>query len=212
MSKQQCTLAVSVASERDIQALENRLFLKQWFKNPKQLGTLAPISTALADAAAACLTHKEGPIVEIGAGTGRLTRAILRQASPGQKLALVELDAPMCTFLRETLPHVTKQMPAVIHGDAAQLPSLLPAEFKGHTHTVFSAVPLMYLPQTVRDRIIDACFAIMPPQGRIIHVTYSPRSPLAHRTDVQQKRLRSLWVNLPPGCVWEFTQAPSKGM
>ena len=201
---------MSASIEKEIQSREGKLFLQQWFKNPKQLGTLAPISVSLAEAAASLIEDTDGLVVEIGSGTGRLTRALLRGGVKPSNLALVEIDAPMCEFLCETLKEVIPSLPYIIHGDAANLQNILPKNFCGKTNTIVSAIPFMYMPTKLRDDIINSCFDIMPEGGKIIQVSYNPWSPFAHRDDISQERVRSLWLNLPPGFVWVFRKSQGK--
>jgi len=189
---------------------ENKLFFKQWIRHPGRLGTVAPISVKLARAAAAHVSRSNdtGYVVEIGAGTGRLTRALLEHGIRTPKLAVIELDAKLCTFLKETLPAVcpTASAPLVVEGDAAYLPDLIPASWIGNVDTVVSVVPLMCFPEEKRIAIIEAAFRILKPGGQIIHVTYNPKSPLAFSRAYTQKRVMGLWMNVPPGFVWSYTK------
>ena len=200
------TSVVSVA-EKKIRRQENALFFRRWLKHPLQMGTLAPISSKLANLAASCVADPGGLYVEIGAGTGRLSRALLKQGINPENLALVELDPFFCNFLTKTLPSVLKKddpLPFVIEGDATQLPNLLPANYIGQVDIVFSVIPLMYLPNAARKAIIEAAFQVLKPGGIIIHVTYSAKSPVGFMTDLEQNRFGKLWVNFPPGFVWHY--------
>lgn len=192
-------------TESQIRRIENRLFFLRWLKNPRQLGTLAPISVKLSllAAKAALEYYKPGtPMVEIGAGTGRLTRALLREGVAVQDLTVVELDPEMCVFLRQSIPGLH-----VIEGDACSLPQLISPEICGKVGVVVSAIPLMYLDEPLRKILMDAAFSVLRSGSDIIHVTYNPRSPLNFWKDVRQNRVGAAWLNLPPGFVWQFQQA-----
>ena len=200
--------AVSRA-EKKIRRQESLLFFRRWLKHPFQVGTLAPITPKLARLAAQAVSNPDGLYVEIGAGTGRLSRALLQQGVKPENLALVELDPFFCSFLNQTLPSVLEpdqSLPFVIEGDAAKLPDLLPAHFIGQVDVVFSVIPLMYIPTSVRQAIIEAAFQVLKPGGVIIHVTYNARSPLSFMPNLHQHRLGQLWLNLPPGFVWHYQQ------
>jgi phosphatidylethanolamine/phosphatidyl-N-methylethanolamine N-methyltransferase len=193
---------------------ENKLFFKQWIKHPGRLGTVAPISVKLARTAAAQVSNKGGYVVEIGAGTGRLTRALLERGVSSTRLAVVELDPKLCTFLKDTLPALclTSDAPQIIEGDAAFLPDLIPSSWVGSVETVVSAIPLMYLPEDKRLAIIEAAFKILKPGGKIIHITYNPKSPLAFSRAYTQERVVGLWMNMPPGFVWSYTKKENDQM
>lgn len=191
-----------IVNEAQIRQAENRLFFSRWLKNPRQLGTLAPISVKLAKLAAqaAILHYMPGrPIIEIGAGTGRLTRALLQAGVQVKDLSVVELDREMCQFLRHTLLQLK-----VIEGNALNLPNLISSVDKGNVCVVVSAIPLMYLSEDIRKSLINSAFSVLAPSANIIHVTYNPSSPLKFWNEVNNKRVASAWFNLPPGFVWQF--------
>lgn len=192
-------------NEAQIRRAENWLFFRRWLKNPRQLGTLAPISIKLSKLAAkaAVQQYQPGvPVIEIGAGTGRLTRALLQGGVRPQDLTVVELDGQMCDFLRQTIPHIH-----VIEGDASLLPELLPTDMVGNVGVVVSAIPLMYLTESIRKSIVNAAFRVLRPGAHIIHVTYNPQSPLRFWEEIKESRVAAAWVNLPPGFVWRFQQS-----
>ncbi len=187
---------------------ENSLFFKQWIKHPGRLGTLAPISVRLATLAATHINAHER-IVEIGAGTGRLTRALLEKGIHPEKLAVIELDSSLTSFLKETLPGLYDEhtpSPYIIEGDATYLDTLIPTEWIGTVDTIVSAIPLMYLEKNQRLAIINAAFKVLKPGGKIVHVTYSPKSPIEFSTTIDQTRVVSLWMNVPPGFVWTYVK------
>lgn len=188
--------------EKKIARQENWLFFKQWLQYPTQLGTLAPISARLANAAAALIASeaKEGKVIELGAGTGRLTRALLRHGIKSENLATIELDPRMHAFLEHTLPEVKS-----VCGDAVNLNQLLSKEWLKEVSLIVSVIPLMYLPEALRKKIVDAAFDVLPLDRPFFHVTYSPISPLKNMyPGLEAKRTVSKWVNLPPGFVWKY--------
>lgn len=197
------------ATDKSLVAAENKLFFKRWLKSPIQLGTFAPISQKLADLATAQMTIDQNTtVVEIGAGTGRLTRALLAKGVNIEKLAMVELDPQMCSFLEDSLKQI--YAPAdikVIAGDACNLAQIIPSKWVGKVDYVVSAVPLLNLNENTREKIIQAAIDVLNPiTGSIVHVSYSPISPIKFMDGViLQKRAGSLWANVPPGFVWKFT-------
>lgn len=186
-----------------VSALENKIFFKRWLKNPGQLGTWAPITHRFARYAASIIEDRGGYAVEVGAGTGRLTRYLLNKV-PSDRLAINELDPQLCQFLRDTLPDIK-----VMEGDACGLNQMLPSSWLGEVGTLVSVIPLMYLPKPLRLQIVEACFSTMKDDGIFYQVTYSPISPLKDVKTIlgrplKQKRVGSLWLNAPPGFVWSY--------
>jgi phosphatidylethanolamine/phosphatidyl-N-methylethanolamine N-methyltransferase len=140
-------------------------------------------------------------VVEIGAGTGRLTRALLNNGVRPEDLTVVELDGEMCRFLKSSIPNIQ-----VIEGDANHLPKLLSPEICEKVGVVVSAIPLMYLDEKLRKSLIKSAFSILKPKAKIVHVTYNPKSPLSFWSDIKQNRVAATWFNIPPGFVWKFQQ------
>src|SRR4029453_7385811 len=100
------------------------LFLKRWLRRPLATGAVMPSGRLLAEAMArttrAVIDGRPGHVVELGAGTGEVTKALLAAGVAPDRLVLVERDPEFATFLRR---HFTG--PRIVEGDAARLPRLL---------------------------------------------------------------------------------------
>jgi phosphatidylethanolamine/phosphatidyl-N-methylethanolamine N-methyltransferase len=186
---------------------ENLLFFKRLLKNPKALGAVIPSSLALANFI--CRHVEATPdsyVVEIGAGTGRFTRALLRFGIEPAQLFVVEMDPELCKFLTEHFPQVT-----VINGDARNLLEILPAHIIGKVSTVISGIPLVNLSESVQASIADACFATLTEGGQMLQFTYGPISPLSSRKlGLHQKRLGSVLRNFPPAVIWSYKRGEAQ--
>jgi len=195
---------------KSLVAEENKLLFRQWLKSPIQLGAFVPISLKLARLAANQLNITEKTIiVEIGATTGRLTRALLARGTSIDRLAVVEPDQTMSDFLKASLCDLyqSKTQPKIIHGNSEELPKLIPNSWIGKVDYVISTIPLTYMEDAIRERIIQSALDVLNPEtGSIFHVTYSPISPIRFMEgELLQKRVVSLWKNIPSGFVWRFT-------
>lgn len=173
------------------------LFFKRFLKNPRQLGTLAPISKKLAHKAALCIpTPSKAKIVDFGAGTGPEIQAFLDMGVKAENIIAIELDPELARHLKNKYPQIK-----VIEGDASLAHTLIPKAWHGQVDVVFSAIPFAYIPQSVRENITEAAFSILHPKGRFLHLTYSLWSPLeAYKKDL----IVSLWANVPPAFIWRY--------
>ncbi len=180
---------------------ENLLFLRQLMKNPKSLGALFPSSNMLANFITSHVDLvADYLIVEIGAGTGRFTQALLRAGVTPDKLVIVELDPAMCVFLRKNFPNVM-----VVEGDAKDLKNLLPAQIVGSVTTIISGIPMINLSADEQIGVAEACFSILSETGSLLQFTYGPMSPLSSKKlGLRKKRLGHIFLNIPPAVVWRY--------
>ena len=178
------------------------LFRRRVLKNPRQLSAIAPSSRTLARAMTLGLGPKSGPVVEFGPGTGRFTEAILARGVPPENITLFELDEEFVDYLREKFPRVT-----VHRLPAQEAPRLVPAG----ASTVISGLPLLSMPEDVRQGIVSAAFAILAPRGHYVQFTYGPRPPLPPETisalGLSVNKGHKVWANLPPATVYRFRRA-----
>ncbi len=190
-------MTVSRIRKRD----ESLLFLKQLIKNPKSLGAVVPSSPVLADFICSHVPIFDNHlVVEIGAGTGRFTQALLRAGVKPENLAILEIDPDMCTFLRHNFPQVN-----VIEGNASQLHTLLPESWLGKVGTIISGIPMVNLSKEDQSDIITSCFSVLNDTGNFLQFTYGPVSPLpTKKLGLKKKRLGHILLNFPPATVWRY--------
>lgn len=179
------------------------MFLRRWLANPLQMGSVVPSSDSLCRRVVAQTKLAEHEaVLELGAGTGVISRALLNSGIPAERLFVVEIVPDMARHLRQVLPGVN-----VIEGDARALPELLPAKWQGRIGTVICGIPLVLLPVAEQRRFIDAIQAVAPGKG-FLHYSYCATSPLPYRKhDLTARREAWTPMNFPPASVWRFTPA-----
>jgi phosphatidylethanolamine/phosphatidyl-N-methylethanolamine N-methyltransferase len=183
-------------------AKENVIFFKSLIREPLKTGAFLPSSKNLAAFVSSHLSYADdGYIVEIGAGTGSLTKAILKKGICPSRLIIIEMQPVFAEFLRKLFPHVI-----VIEGDAKNLQNILPEYAVGKVQTIVSGIPMVNLKFTEQLNIIKACKQVIAPFGNIIQFTYRPGSPLpSEKLGIYKKYLGSILLNMPPASVWQYT-------
>src|SRR5258707_12655085 len=80
------------------------LFLRRWWRRPFAMGAVVPSGRLLAEAMArttlSVMAGRDGHVIELGAGTGEVTKALLAVGIAAERLALVERDQELAAFLR----------------------------------------------------------------------------------------------------------------
>jgi len=179
------------------------LFFRRWLANPLQMGSIIPSSPTLCRRIAALARRAEDEvIVELGAGTGVVSRALLAAGVPPEKLVVVEIVRDMAEHLRKALPGVN-----VIQGDAFDLANALPERLHGKVGTAICGIPLVMLPTEQQRRFIAAVESVAPGRGFLLY-TYCITSPLPYGT-LGLTAKREAWTprNFPPASVWRYTPA-----
>jgi phospholipid N-methyltransferase len=139
----------------------------------------------------------DGLVIELGAGTGMVTQALLDYGiSPG-RLIVIERSSRFVEHLRHRFPGTT-----VIHGDAARLAELIPQGL--HIDAIVSSLPLRSLPGDLRARVVAQWQHVLDKDSALIQFTYDIRPqthtcPADHAFAVIASRV--VWANLPPARV-----------
>jgi phosphatidylethanolamine/phosphatidyl-N-methylethanolamine N-methyltransferase len=180
---------------------ELAIFLSRWLKAPHRIGALAPSSRYLADAMARQVDiHQARLVVELGGGTGSITRALLAAGVAPEKLIVVERDERLHLLLAERFPGLR-----VLRGDAAQLVQLLRPLGITSASAIVSSLPLLSMPKRLRHRIVEQSFTLLGARGSLVQFTYGLASPLPAREFAVSGRVAArVWRNLPPAFVWRF--------
>ncbi len=178
------------------------LFLRYWIRAPLRTGAVIPSGMGLARAMAEQVDFaRDGAIVEVGAGTGSVTRALLDWGVPPERLVVVERNAAFCRHLRAKFDDLL-----VVQGDARYLQSLLARHDVQRVGTVVSSLPLLSLSGTAQQAILKESFDMLGTAGSYVQFTYGLLSPvdrsLRRSLGLRGRLADRIWRNLPPASVW----------
>ena len=181
-------------------------FALGYLRNPRRVGAIAPASKALAQAILnEVMRCAPGTLIEVGAGTGAITRALLPALARADRFMVIERDPGFAQLLRRSFPDLE-----VLNHCATRLDAL---DIEKHSPvTVVSSLPLLSMTREEAHGCIDAMVALIEgrPGSRLIQYTYA--SPhLRPFKDIpvgwRWRRAASIWANLPPATVWTLEQA-----
>ena len=172
-------------------------FVERMARNPRAIGAISPASPALAEAMAAQIDFTmPGRVLELGPGTGAITKALVRRGFGTDRVLAIEADHSFARILRSRFPTLE-----VIEGDAmdaARIESLGP--FNG----IISSLPLLNFPAHDRVGLVLALLRLLPPGAPFVQYSYGVRPPLPRTHDVEIALADKVWRNLPPARVWIF--------
>lgn len=175
--------------------------------NPRGIGAACPSSPALATRIARLIGHPEaGRVLELGAGTGAITKALLAAGLPPERLIPIERSERLSAHLRQRFPGLE-----ILTGDACQLARLvqgrpgLPGEPITH---IVSSLPLRSLRAAEVAAIFEGVRQVLEPGGLFIQYTYAVRRGTTTAPGLHWCGRSVVWLNLPPARVDVFAAAP----
>ncbi len=176
-------------------------FIRSWMEKPLSIGAVTPSSRVLARAMAAYVDPQtEGPVIELGPGTGPVTEALVAQGIDPARLVLVEFDPTFCRLLRQRFPAAT-----VVQGDAYSLGRVLDRQLSEPVAAVVSSLPLITKPLKTRLRLLYEAFGLMAPGAPFVQFTYATVPPIPKALDrVRAEASERIWMNIPPARVWVY--------
>jgi phosphatidylethanolamine/phosphatidyl-N-methylethanolamine N-methyltransferase len=176
-------------------------FFRNWMEKPLSMGAVTPSGKALARTMAEYVDpHSDGPIIELGPGTGPVTEALVARGIDPARLVLVEFDPMFCRLLRKRYPQAT-----VVQGDAYRLRTLLTSVLRQPAAAVVSGLPLFTKPLKMRLRLLQEAFGLMAGGAPFVQFTYAAVSPIPRRLDrVRSQVSERIWTNIPPARVWVY--------
>ena len=186
-------------------------FIKTLFESPRATGAVSPSGRFLARAMAGAVDlGRPGLVVELGPGTGPVTKALMERGVPAEDLVLVEYEEGFCRLLAQRFPNVR-----VVQGDAYRLKNTLADIVDRPIRAVVSSLPLLNEPPARRQELVAQAFSLMAPGGAFIQFTYGVVSPVPRRIDalsLSAEASAPIWLNLPPARVWVYRVATTVGV
>ena len=172
-------------------------FIRTW----STTGAIAPSGRALARRMVAHVNPRAtDPVLELGPGTGVVTRALIERGVAPERIVAVEYNAEFCGLLAERCPGVR-----IVQGDAYDLTGTLRAVHAGPFSAAVSSLPLLLRPPADRRGLIVDVLGRLAPGGSLAQFSYSPKPPVpASPADYGLDGSGWILLNLPPARVWTY--------
>ena len=193
--------SVARVEKKSLRLDDEMQFIRSWIEKPLSTGAVMPSSRVLARAMARYVDpHSQGPVIELGPGTGPVTEALVRRGVDSRRLILVEFNPDFCRLLRTRYPAAT-----VVQGDAYRLRRLLENYVDGPAAAVVSGLPLVTKPLRTRVRLISDAMTLLATGAPFVQFTYAMLPPIPKElSGVRAESSELIWMNLPPARVWVY--------
>ena len=181
--------------------MQSRLhFLKQWVRNPRELGSITPSSRFLTRELLNQIDFgRARHIVELGPGTGVFTGAILEQLHSDGRLLAIDTNAAFVEHLRREYPDPRL---TVVEASAERLDELVAEAGWPGVDAVVSGIPYSLLPRPLTRTILQSAKRALGEGGLMVGYQYS-KMLRPHLLDVfGNVHYRSVLLNLPPAFVY----------
>jgi phospholipid N-methyltransferase len=189
-------------------------FFRQWLKNPREVAAISPSSKQLARQMVHQLPRHCRRVIELGGGTGVLTRAVLDHGIQPEDLLVLELN-------EELHQHLHREFPGVhaVCGDAMHLREIA----RGHgfadaarADAIVSGLGLLTMPPMSQQLILSAAFDSLQVEGRFVQFTYGPANPVNREVlealELTSRRASFTWWNVPPATVYVYQRRVSRAL
>lgn len=183
------------------------LILKQFIKKPFSTGALCSSSSRLSKAITSEISlEKARAVVELGPGTGAVTKHIIKSVTPDTKFFAVELNKELFHVVKKKFPSVK-----IYNDNALNLSQMLKDEGLSHLDVVVSGLPWASFPEKLQDELLSVIvkslgsggifttFAYV--QGMLLPSAWSFRDRLQRHFSVV-KTSPIVWTNIPPAFVY----------
>ncbi|HWB10575.1 MAG TPA: methyltransferase domain-containing protein [Pirellulales bacterium] len=201
---------------------DHRLFLREYLRHFHHTGAIAPSSRWLGAALARHVSDGRGGrrVLEVGPGTGAVTRQIVKRLGENDRLDLVELNPTFVAHLRRRFERdpafaAAADRAQVIHCAIEELPCEQPYD------AIVSGLPFNNFSETDVRKILEALRGLMAPGGTLSFFEYvgvrPARALVSGRSEKERlagigRALREvlnerefsrecIWPNLPPAWV-----------
>ena len=145
-------------------------------------------------------------MLEIGAGTGSLTLALLERGIAPERLWAVEIDPWLADHLQRQFPRVH-----VLCGDVLRLAELLPAGMPAEVSSAVSSLPLRNMSLPNRRKAVGAVLDRLQINGQLLQFTYGFSCPVhTKRLPITAERVGWVWNNCPPATIWRYRKMPDR--
>ncbi len=175
--------------------MEKVNFFVESLKNLKTVGALAVCSPMVAERMTKPVDFSRTTfLVELGGGTGAITKEILAQMRPDAELVVFEINP----IFAEALENLTDPRLTVINDSALKLGGYLASRDIQKVDYIISTLPISLMDRETRAKLFEEVINALNPNGRYVQVQYSLISKKEIKKKFSSVALGFTPFNLPP--------------
>lgn len=176
---------------------EKLSFMYRFIRSPRTVGSIIPSSRFLAKAMVRPIDWSAvHHVVELGAGTGPITKELQKANSGSVKVTLFEKDPALRRQLQRAFPEYR------CRADAIGLLEALQEKEDDTVDVILSGLPFFNFTQGQRDRFMRQIVAALKPGGMFIAFQYSLQMKKQLKPHFHIERIRFVPWNFPAAFVY----------
>lgn len=149
------------------------LFLGKFLRHGTAIASLAPSSRWLARTTVGNVAwDRARVVVELGAGTGPITRVLVEKAPPECRLVVLERDPDFAKILRER--YSDRPNCDVVEGDVRDLAAIMAERGIARADYVISGLPVPSFPKDLQRDLFRKVKQLLAPEGTFNQITEMP--------------------------------------
>ncbi len=184
------------------------LFVQEFLRHPRQVASVVPSSRcALKRIVEGASIRQASTVVELGAGIGGTTRALLSAMRPDARLLSIEINPRFHAHLsRMDDPRLIAHL-----GTAVQLEKNLADYGLDSPDAVVSGIPFSAMDQESGCEIVEAIASRLAPGGHFLAYQVSTRVEQLARPFFPSPHVEVVYLNVPPLRIFRWTKPAANG-
>lgn len=179
---------------------ESKNFRKQFWKDKKMVGAMAPSSRFLANKMLENIDFsKDKVIVELGPGTGVFTDVIIERMAPDAHLIVFELND---TFFAALSKRIKDPRVHIIHDSAEKIEDYLHQFNLNKADAVISSLPLAVFSDELRQSVLGASYRSLKAWGKYVQFQYSLQAKRLLKSMYPDVSIAFTALNFPPAFIY----------
>ncbi len=186
-------------------------FIRAFLENPLHVGSISPSSPELAEAMVeGIFPDEENVVLEIGVGTGAITKFLEKRLSSPKSYVGIELNEKFVKILHKKFPKLL-----IVQGDARHTTEVLKKVGIEKVRYIISGLPFASLPKFVRREILGEIDKLMTKECLFRTFQYAHCYYLASAVEFRRymnlrygrcEKSRIVLKNIPPAftLTWEM--------
>lgn len=174
-------------------------FFIEGLKHFREVGTITQSGKALSKSLASFIeADKSVVVLEIGAGDGPITQAILDRMHPQSQLISIELNER----LYQKLAQIKDPRFTPVLGNAENVIEILAQHGITQVDHVASAIPFIVIPTEKAKEILQTCQSLLKPSGYWLQIHYAKTLMSLYKSVFGNVEAHFTLLNVPPAYVF----------